>query len=129
GARSAGLVSAALFLFLCVSGAWAADAPSPTLTRGINLSYWFTENGREPLVARDFDQIRAAGFDHVRIPINPESLGVSLYDGESGGVLFDFSGLDTAVGMARDHGLSVIIDVRPSDGLMTQIEQDPRAEV
>jgi len=119
---------AALFLFAAISGAWAADVPPPALKRGINLSYWFTENGRQPLVARDFDQIRAAGFDHVRIPINPESLGFSLYDGESGRVLFDFSGLDAAAGMARDHGLSAIIDIRPSDGLMLQIEQDPRAE-
>ena len=122
-----GALLAALFLFAAISGARAADAPPPTLKHGINLSYWFTENGRQPMVARDFDQIRAAGFDHVRIPINPESLGFSLYDGESGRVLFDFSGLDIAAGMARDHGLSVIIDIRPSDGLMLQIEQDPRA--
>jgi endoglucanase len=119
---------AVLLLFAAITGAHAADAPPPTLRHGVNLSYWFTDSGREPLVGRDFDQIRAAGFDHVRIPINPESLGFSLYDGESGRVLFDFSGLDVAVGMARDHGLSVILDVRPSDGLMSQIEQDPRAE-
>ena len=119
---------AALLLLAAIAGARAADAPPPNLKHGINLSYWFTDSGREPLVVRDFDQIRAAGFDHVRIPINPESLGFSLYDGEDGRVLFDFSGLDAAVGMARDHGLSAIIDIRPSDGLMSQIEQDPRAE-
>ena len=120
--------AAALLLFAAVAGARAADVPPPNLKHGINLSYWFTDSGREPLVVRDFDQIRAAGFDHVRIPINPESFGFSLYDGEDGRVLFDFSGLDAAVGMARDHGLSVILDIRPSDGLMSQIEQDPRAE-
>ncbi len=123
-----GAVSVALLLICAIRGAGAADAPPPALMHGVSLSYWFTDNGREALVTRDFDQIRAAGFDHVRIPINPESLGFSLYDGESGRVLFDFSGLDAAVGMARDHGLSAIIDIRPSDGLMSQIEQDPRAE-
>jgi endoglucanase len=126
--RRLSALGTALLLFAAVAGARAADAPPPALKHGINLSYWFTDSGREPLVARDFDQIRAAGFDHVRIPINPESLGFSLYDGEDGRVLFDFSGLDAAVGMARDHGMSAIIDIRPSDGLMSQIEQDPRAE-
>lgn len=123
-----GTVSAALFL-LTMSSVRADDTPPPTLKHGISLSNWFTDSGREPLVARDFDQIKAAGFDHVRIPVNPESLGFSLYDGESGRALFDFSNLDVAIGMARDHGLSAILDIRPSDGLMAQIEQDPRAEV
>ncbi len=123
-----GALPVMLFLIAAMSAARAADAPPPSLKHGVNLSNWFTDSGRQPLTARDFDQIRAAGFDHVRIPINPESLGFSLYDGESGRVLFDFSNLDVAVGMARDHGLTAIIDVRPSEGLMAQIEQDPRAE-
>jgi endoglucanase len=125
-------VPAALFFsaaLLAAPRSWAADVPPPSLKHGISLSNWFTDSGRQPLVARDFDQIRAAGFDHVRIPVNPESLGFSLYDGESGRVLFDFDDLDAAIGMARDHGLTAIVDIRPSDGMMTQIEQDPRAEV
>src|SRR5258708_21766004 len=85
---------AALLFLATITGVRAAEAPPPMLKHGINLSYWFTDSGREPLVARDFDLIRAAGFDHVRIPINPESLGFSLYDGEDGRVLFDFSCLD-----------------------------------
>ena len=117
----------AAFMFAGTAGA-ADNAAPPALKHGINLSNWFTDSGRQPLVAHDFDQIRAAGFDHVRLPIDPESLGFSLYDGESGRVLFDFTGLDIAVGMARDHGLSIILDIRPNDGLMAQIEQDPRAE-
>src|ERR1035438_7357323 len=55
----------------------AADAPPPTLKHGVNLSNWFADTQRQPLVAHDFDAIKAAGFDHVRIPINPESLGFS----------------------------------------------------
>jgi endoglucanase len=125
GMMGFGIVLASLFL---MRPAVAAVATPPTLKHGVNLSNWFTDSGRQPLVARDFDQIRAAGFDHVRVPINPESLGFSLYDGESGRVLFDFSNLDLAVGMARDHGLSIILDIQPGDGLMAQIEQDPRAE-
>jgi endoglucanase len=124
---ASGIVPAALFFSTVTTH--AADVLPPALKHGVNLSNWFIDSGREPLVARDFDQIKAAGFDHVRIPVNPESLGFSLYDGESGRVLFDFSNLDAAIGLARDHGLSAILDIRPSDGLMTQIEQDPRAEV
>src|ERR1700733_3998819 len=99
-----GALPAMLFLIAAIPPARADDIPPPPLKHGVSLSNWFTDSGRQPLTARDFDQIRAAGFDHVRIPINPESLGFSLYESESGRVLFDFSNLDAAIGMARDHG-------------------------
>jgi endoglucanase len=106
----------------------ADEIPPPALKHGINLSNWFADAGRQPLSAPDFQQIKNAGFDHVRIPINPESLGFSLSEGATGRVLFDFSNLDVAVGTARDRGLSVILDVHPSDSFMAMIDGDPHAE-
>jgi endoglucanase len=113
---------------LGVPDAHAAGTAEPHLRHGINLTNWFTDSQRQPLTAHDFDQIKAAGFDHVRIPLNPESLGFSISEASTGRVLFDFAGLDEAVNLARDHGLSVILDVQPNDSLSSEMEQDPRTE-
>ena len=123
-----GALLAVPMLTAALSPARAEDVPPPMLKHGVNLSNWFADAERQPLNLRDFEQIKNAGFDHVRIPVNPESLGFSLTEGATGRVLFDFSTLDAAVGAARDRGLSVIIDIHPSDGFMAMMDQDPRAE-
>jgi len=119
---------AAMLLACSPGGVAAADTPQPNLRHGINLTNWFTDFQRQPLTAKDFDQIKAAGFDHVRIPLNPESLGFSVSEASTGRVLFDFAGLDDAVDWARERNLSVILDVQPSDSLASEMEQDPRTE-
>jgi endoglucanase len=107
----------------------SAQTPgAPALRRGLNLSDWFTDSQRDPLVARDFQRLKEAGLDNVRIPINPELLGFSLFDAQEGRVLFDFTNLDAAVNLARDNGLATILDIQVSDSLLTQIQQDPRGE-
>jgi endoglucanase len=123
-----GFLAAMLAALLAATPALAADVPPPALAHGVNLSNWFADMQRDPLVENDFQVIKAAGFDHVRIPINPESLGFSLYDAESGRVLFDFTGLDSAIDIARQKGLSVILDIQPSESFMASVEQDPHAE-
>jgi endoglucanase len=109
-------------------GARADNAAPPALRHGVNLSNWFAEAQRQPLVPHDFQSLKQAGFDHVRIPINPELLGFSLAEAAEGRVLFDFSALDEAVNQSRDAGLTVILDIHPTEGLMSMAELDPRAE-
>jgi len=111
-----------------VAPAAQSTAPLPALKRGVNLSNWFAEGQRVPLVVRDFDGLKKAGFDHVRIPINPELLGFSLADASTGRVLFDFAKLDEAVNMARDAGLATILDIHPTEGIASLIEQDSSSE-
>jgi endoglucanase len=106
----------------------ADETPAPNLRHGVNLSNWFADFQQQALTGHDFDQIKAAGFDHVRIPINPESLGFSVSEASTGRVLFDFAGLDDAVNGARDRGLTVILDIQPSDSFLSEMEQDPRTE-
>jgi endoglucanase len=106
--------------------AWS-EGPPPPLQRGVNLSNWFADAERAPLTASDLEKIKSAGFDHVRIPINPEFFGFSLSEAATGRVLFDFSGIDNAVGLAREAGLAVIFDVQPLDAFMSIAEQDPQA--
>lgn len=107
----------------------APIGPPPALKRGVNLTDWFIGSQRQALTSRDFDQLKQVGFDHVRIPINPEAMGFSLSEAAEGRVLFDFEGLDDAVNLARGARLTVILDIHPTDGFMTMAEQDPRAGV
>lgn len=124
------LVLAVLLAGAIAPRARAEDAPAPAgpaLRHGVNLSNWFTNSQSQALVAHDFEQIKSVGFDHVRIPVNPELVGFSLTEAAEGRVLFDFSNVDGAVNMARDAGLTTILDIHPTEGFLTLIEQDPRA--
>src|SRR5580700_5158712 len=98
---------------LCTVWPAVAGAATPVLRHGINLSNWFAQAPRQPLVDGDFKQIKSSGFDHVRIPINPELFGFSLLEAASGRVLMDYSTIDQAVGMAVSNGLVVVLDLHP----------------
>lgn len=117
-----------VFIFT-LSPCRADDASSPALKRGVSLSNWFSDSARQSLSANDFQTIAKAGFDFVRIPVNPEFWGFSLFDAASGRVLFDFSKVDQAIALARDNGLTVVFDVYAGDGFMGQLEQDPKGEL
>ena len=106
----------------------ADDATGPNLRRGVNLSNWLANAQRQPLFDHDFQQIKTVGFDHVRLPIDPEFLGFSATEAGSGRILFDFAPIDEALGLAMANGLSVILVIHPSDGFLSLVEQDARAE-
>lgn len=115
----------------CSAIARAADAPQPPWRphHGVNISAWLADaQQRQPLSDNDFKIIKAAGFDHVRLPVNPEFLGFSLNEAATGRVLFDFDQVDRAMGLAMANGLAVILDISASDGFLSLIEQDARAE-
>ena len=50
------------------------------LRRGVNLSQWFAQTPSSPvrlqtaIVLDDVQRIRRMGFDHVRLPVDPEVL-------------------------------------------------------
>jgi endoglucanase len=132
----------AVFVFSCAAllglpGIAQEAQPEPTreptaavgFRHGVNLSNWFANAERQPLVQTDFEKIEKAGFDHVRIPVNPEFFGFSVFDAATGRILFDFSKLDQAIGFAESVGLSVILDIQPGENLASQIEQDRQADI
>jgi endoglucanase len=116
----------ALFASLPVSRASAQQVSD--LHRGLNLSSWLANAPRQPVSARDFAQIKQAGFDHVRLPFNPSYYGFKLE--ESGGDVthIDFTPLDRAVAMAEQYNLPVIIDLHPSGEFVDTLERYPWAE-
>lgn len=106
----------------------AAAADDPGLERGVNLSHWLTHWGRQPIRPIDMQMIRDAGFDHVRVPFNPEYLGWKFGASDPGNPLPEVSKLDDAINWGIEAGLSVIIDVHPSDSAHEAFEFDLSAQ-
>src|SRR6202451_1545947 len=114
------------FLFLFLSSAFAqntaqlSSVPAARLAHirhGINLSGWFAQvydpkgYTKEHLetwtTAADIALIKAAGFDHVRLSVNPQPLMDAVRHHDGGAEYFGY--LDAAVKMILDSGLAVEI--------------------
>ena len=89
-----------------------------TLRRGINLSHWFAQAAEytpEHLAAHttghDLALIKSAGFDHVRLTVEP----APLIDREAPGGLAAayLEQLDRAIREIHSHRLAVIVDIHP----------------
>ncbi len=90
------------------------------LRRGINLSGLY-EQTHDVSAARldayntpaDFALIKSLGFDHVRLPIDPQNL---IADSTSGSLNPDvLARLDKTVAALTSAGLNVVLDIHPSD--------------
>ena len=91
-------------------------AQTPSFLRGVNLSHWLTYEGRQPITQRDMTMIKAHGFDHIRIPFNPQNLGWTLESAKELKPL-RFERLDAAIRLGIEAGLNVIIDFHPEEAL------------
>ncbi|MBL8258935.1 MAG: cellulase family glycosylhydrolase [Candidatus Competibacteraceae bacterium] len=118
----------AIGLLLAAFGPLArAEELAPPLRRGVNLSHWLQYEGRQPVTAADLAAIYRAGFDHVRLPFDPERLGWN--PDAQGGVADSWPGLvelDQAIDLALAAKLAVILDFHPESALRDRIETDPR---
>lgn len=105
-----------------------------TLRRGINLSHWFAQSPRRDYsethlkthtTQRDIALIKGLGFDHVRFTIEP----VPLMDESDASRLKPeyLSWLDAALDMLLASGLSVVVDIHPSDDFKIRLRTDDRA--
>ncbi|MEX0774395.1 MAG: cellulase family glycosylhydrolase [Phycisphaeraceae bacterium] len=103
-----------------------SEARYNRMGRGININNWFcqpwnvvidgrkggfnAEHFRKYITRRDLDMVRGAGFDHIRLPIDP----VFLMDLKTGALKPELlPELDAAVKMILDADLSVVIDLHP----------------
>jgi len=125
------LLLARLFL---IGGIFLASAPfvqaqdMPLLHRGVNLSSWLANAPRQPLFARDFAQIKQAGFDHVRLPFDPTYFGFKLSAEDGDPAHIDFIALDRAIALAEQYDLPLILDIHPGDEFMETLERHNWAE-
>jgi endoglucanase len=142
GARVSFLATAgflAAFLFLAQDGYGQANGDSSVARRhaahfqhGINLSEWFAqvydpkeytkEHFEAWTTAQDIDLIKAMGFDHVRLSVNPQPM---FQRGEADRIPQEYLGyLDRAVQMILDRGLALIIDMHPESDFKQKLATD-----
>jgi len=129
-------------IFLVFSSALLAQVSSVPasrlahLRRGINLSEWFAqvydskgytrEHFQTWTTAADIALIKAAGFDHVRLSVNPQPIMDAAY--RSHGTEEYFSYLDAAMRMILDAGLAVDLDIHPESDFKARLKEDEFVE-
>ena len=121
-AAPAGALAGAALALLLAFAATDARADGLPVRRGVNLSHWLQYDGRQPVVPADLALIRAAGFDHVRLPFDPQRLGWVL-----DAPLARPPGLpklDAAVEQALAAGLAVILDLHPTREAHRRLEAE-----
>ena len=133
----------AVFLFLvCASLAQAQIARQPPsavpasrlahIRHGINLSEWFAqvydpkgytkEHFENWTTASDMALIKSAGFDHVRLSVNPQPMMDAARRHEGGAEYFGY--LDAAVKMILNAGLAVEIDMHPDSDFKARLAKE-----
>jgi len=101
------------------------------LRHGINLSSWFAQVYQSDgytkkhfdtfTTADDIALIKAAGFDHVRLSVNPQPILDSEGD--------EYIGyLDRAMKMILDAGLAVEFDIHPEPDFKARLAKDDEVE-
>jgi aryl-phospho-beta-D-glucosidase BglC (GH1 family) len=111
-----------------------SEVPASRLARlrnGINLSHWFAQSAdyskshlESHTTAEDIALIKAIGFDHVRLTIEP----APLFNAEDPSKLKDeyLKYLDNALDIILAHGLAVIVDIHPSDEFKVKLNSNDR---
>src|SRR5260370_6514891 len=102
------------------------------LRHGINLSEVFAQVDEQKgytkehfeawPTAQDIALIKAMGFDHVRLSVNPQPMSRRK---QADRIPADYLGyLDAAVKMILDQGLAVIIDIHPESEFKEKLAAD-----
>jgi endoglucanase len=135
---------ATVILFLaCVSSARAqsiaqsnsSSVPASRLAHirhGINLSEWFAqiydpkgytkEHFENWTTSADIALIKSAGFDHIRLSVNPQPMMDAMRHHDGGAEYFGY--LDAAVKMILDAGLAVEIDMHPESDFKARLSKE-----
>jgi endoglucanase len=116
-----------------------ASVPASRLAhirRGVNLSAWFggvwdpkgytKEHFESWTTAHDIALIKSAGFDHVRLPVNPQPLMDAMRRQDHGAEYFGY--LDAALKMILDGGLAVELDAHPDSDFKAKLAEDDFVE-
>jgi len=102
------------------------------LRHGINASAWFAqvydkrgytkEHFQDWTTAQDIALIKALGFDHVRLSVDPQPMMASHRPDEIPAEYLGY--LDAAVKMILDQGLAVVIDLHPESDFKARLAKD-----
>ncbi len=128
------------FVLILVSGLAFGQSTSSVpqsrlshLRHGINLSEWFAqvydsrgytkEHFESWNTSADIALIKSAGFDHVRLSLNPEPMMQ-----HRGGMQEYYGYLDNAMKMILDAGLAVELDIHPDSDFKARLKDDDFVE-
>ena len=102
------------------------------LRHGINLSAWFAQvhdpkgytkdHFESWTTSADIALIKSAGFDHVRLSVNPQPIMDAAY--RHGGSEEYLGYLDAAMKMILDAGLAVELDMHPDSDLKQRLAKE-----
>jgi aryl-phospho-beta-D-glucosidase BglC (GH1 family) len=102
------------------------------IRHGINLSEWFAqvydpkgytkEHFENWTTASDMALIKSAGFDHVRLSVNPQPMMDAARHHNGSPEYFGY--LDAAVKMILDAGLAVEIDMHPDSDFKARLAKE-----
>jgi len=132
---------AAVALFLA-SASWAQVQPAKQsavpaarlahIRHGINLSEWFAQvydpkgytkqHFESRTTASDIALIKSAGFDHVRLSVNPQPIMDAARSRNGSAEYFGY--LDAAVKMILDAGLAIEIDMHPDSDFKERLAKE-----
>ena len=131
-------VFAFLMAFVSAMQAQSSSVPSSRwahLQHGVNLSAWFAqvydpkgytkEHFESWTNSADIALIKSAGFDHVRLSVNPQPIIDASRRGESEQY---FGSLDAAMKMIMDAGLAVELDMHPDSDFKERLNQNDFVE-
>ncbi len=106
------------------------------IRHGVNLSGWFAqvynsrgytkEQFQTFATASDIALIKSAGFDHVRLSVNPQPFMDAARHRDGGAEYFGY--LDAAVKMILDAGLAVELDMHPDSDFKAKLKEDDFVE-
>jgi endoglucanase len=134
------LIGFAVLMLLASAGAQntssvLANVPASRLEHlrhGINTSQWFAqvydqkgytkEHFLSWITVEDIALIKAMGFDHIRLSVDPEPMFTMNHPNDIPAQYLGY--LDAAVKMILDHGLAVIIDIQPEDNFKARLADD-----
>ena len=124
-----------VFSAVCFVHGQSSSVPAARLAHirhGINLSEWFTqvydpkgytkEHFESWTTASDIALIKSAGFDHVRLSVNPKPMMDAMHRQDRGAEYFGY--LDTAMKMILDSGLAVELDMHPDSDFKERLAKE-----
>jgi len=109
-------------MWLALLCSFVAPAMAGEFKRGVNLNQWLDTYATGPVSLQELSALRAGGFDHVRLPIDPVRLG---WAPERGASMRDIAKLLAALEVIHAADLDVIVDMHPDADTQQVIEDDP----
>ena len=113
----------------------SAASSAAHLQRGVNLSAWFAqvydpkgytkEHFDSWITPADIALIKSAGFDHVRLSVNPQPIMDAINHGQGEQYL---GSLDAAMKMILDSGLAVELDMHPDSDFKQRLNENDFVE-